>query len=202
MTAGIQAITNNHGTILIDDTYRNMAVIGNGTHANTASTPGTIYRAILSTTLDYTTYYWWDFGYPTAAPSGTGALEIRNALNQVCFNSLYQYARVVDVFDYDSYSNLVKTYPSGRSYAIITAKRGCVVSQEVREDPDSPPGTFYNYRRKFDYARAAVFGGTITAGWTNNPYPATWSGPLSAGSIPSPMDDTKATFIVLDVTGY
>lgn len=201
MAAGFQAVLNNHGSVLIDDTYRNMAVLAKGTQATGTHDPNRVYTATQSDDIEQSTYRWWDFGFPTAMPSNGAGIEIRNAANEVCFNSMLQYARVVDVFNYNQSSNLQKTYPSGRSYAVITAKRGTKVTREVRPDPNSPPNSYYNYRQKFDFAGCRVVSNVITAGWTNRPYTMDWTPPLMV-LPPQPMSDNAVTFIVIDVTGY
>ena len=208
MATGIR-IVGNSGSILIDDTYRNMAVVGKGNQGNTNAAAGRIYRAIQADDFytwlpmaGYTlpTHRWWDFGYP---PNGTiTGLKIFNASKQCCFNSALQYARVVDVFDYDQLDPMVKTYPAGRSYAVILAKPGYQCDQIVRQDPNST-GQWYNYARRFLPMMHKVVGNVVTVKWYDLPWaePIMWSGPLMV-IPPVWLDDNKSKFIVLDVTGY
>lgn len=208
MATGIR-IVGNSGSILIDDTYRNMAVVGQGNQANTAPSPGQIYRAIQADDF-YTslalagysvpTHRWWDFGYPPSTT--TTGLKIFNAAKQCCFNSSFKYARVVDVFDFNQASSLTKNYPAGRSYAVLQAKGGLMCDQITRKDPYSGSG-WYNYARRFLPQMCKVVGSAVTVKWYDAPWeePILWSEPVRTAPAPW-LDDPIGKYIVLDVTGY
>lgn len=198
MPAGIQVFSS-AGTVQIDENYRNMAVREKGTQATPPTVPGAGLLAYQRSDMAGTNYTWWRYDAPQ--PSGAHyGLQVFNAAGNVIFDATLQYARVVDMFMGPASGTLTKTYAAGRAYAVITGKRGVLVEQQVRADPDSGH-PFYNYRRRFIQSRTYVSGNQVIAGWYTPAWADNWSGPLMV--IPDPAaDDTAAQYIVLDVTGY
>lgn len=199
MRAGIE-IKNNHGTVLLDETYKNFAYVEGGT-----LTPA-LY-AIQRTTLGGNATRSFRFQPPPALGPGA-ALQLFNAAQECTFDSRHKYARVVDEFagPVSDISTITKTYPSGRSYAVIHARRGWFVEQEVRPTGEygGPNGNtpYYEYRRRFWEAMCTTNGNQVVAGWAPlNDWIDQWTGPVMF--IPQPKEgDRNCRFIVLDVTGY
>lgn len=197
MPAGL-LIYNDHNTVLIDNEYQNLAVVSQGTQSNPPSYDGSNLTAIKATSLAHTSYSWWKFGNPVA-PTGNAGLQVFDAAGNLTFDSRLKYARVIDVFTGPTTGTATHTYDAGRSYAVITAKRGWKTEQETRQDPDEPPG-IQNYRRRFILARCYVSGASVIAGWHTGPW-GNWSGPIQTPPAP-PTNDSWAQYMVLDVTGY
>ena len=201
MPAGLEAIFNNHGSVLLDDNYHNLAVVAEGTQANWPGYDGASLIAVRSADFAQTSYQWWKFGDPVAPVANNAGLQVFNASGALVFDSRLRYARVVDVFAGPTLevNTVTRTYTAGRTYAVITAKRANFMEQEVRDDPFSPPG-WYNYRRRWWSCRARYSGASIIAGWHALAW-GDWSGALQV--IPNPItDDRVSQFMVLDVTGY
>jgi len=181
MAFGIE-VENNHGTLLLDATYRNLAVTSASTGGVVAVGDGRSFR----------------FDVPTPPGPGWGA-QVFTASGQCVFDSRLKYARVVDTLSGPLSGSTTHTYPAGRQYAVITNKRAVEMSYEVRDAPGSPAG-WYNYRAIFRRCLPSVSGNMVTLAWgvfgTGD-----WSPPVQV--IPTPATaDYQSRFVVLDVTGY
>lgn len=200
MAIGVE-IRNRHDTVLIDDTYRNMAVVNKGTQANPPSLVANTMVAYRRTSATGGNYAWWRFGYPQPPNTSGWAIQVRNAANQITFDSRLQYARIVDEILGPLYEmpDVVKAYPAGRIYAAVAAKRSAHIEQEIRPDPTSPPG-WYNYRRRLRSCVAVFSGTTLTLTWSTPAF-GEWSLPIQV--VPQILaTDNKSRFIIVDVTGY
>ena len=192
MPAGI-IVYNTSGTVQIDDTYRNMALRAKSSSGTpTASGLYAYQRNETSGSVS-----WWQYDWPDT-PTSTFGFQVFDASGNCTFDAMQKYARVVDVFagPINLAGAVTKTYPSGRSYAVITAKRGLHVDQRTR-----PNGAQVDYQRRFVRPISYVAGANVSVKWTLPEWPTAWIGPVSTAPAPT-ADDLSSQFIVLDVTDH
>lgn len=200
MPTGIQVIGAS-GSVQIDENYRNLALREKGTHANPPVNNGQGLVAYKYNSAVGDTYDWWRFDEPQFTQSNYG-LQLFDANGNVIFDATQKYARMVDLFPGHPVDTVTRTYPAGRTYAVITAKRGLIVERQVRPDPESGH-PWYNYRTRFITARAYVSGNQVVASWWGPEWHDldTWSPPIQV--IPNTTaPDRVSQFIVVDVTNY
>ena len=212
MAAGLK-IYNTSGTILIDDTYRNLAVSSSGTtsadgngNIDLGAQPAEAMIAVRATsavtcvgnrylkTAAGTSVQWWVFSHPTAV--GTAGLKLWTSAGALTFDSSRQYGRVVADHTQTMSSNVATTYsaayPSGRTYAAVIRLPGTRFVA-IAQDPGSPdPGDWYG---RVHHVGAAWSGTTLTLQWVQV---------LQAFYVTQPTEysDLAAAVLVVEVTGY
>lgn len=216
MAAGLLVI-NTHGTVLIDDTYSNLAVRNRGTlpaqsgYRNVSLTnPAQPIIAVGSTNYAIAAWIygnqsaiwseggadvdWYSFDTPTS--SGSFGLQVFTSSGQLTFDSSRQYARVVDVFS----GVTTKNYPAGRTYAVAALTQARGIEWVTRPVPLSDY-VYADIHTKTIAPR--VRGGTITTSWQTILI-APGLTPIDPALVPPNSLDpnNSATFAVLDVTGY
>lgn len=202
MTAGFY-VENNHGTVLIDDTYANVCLLSKGNQSSPPPIVSEDFYAIQRDTNEWgSPYRWWRFGKPTSVASY--GLVIYNAAGKPTFDATKKYARVVDVVEGPLGFTQVtaKTYASGRSYAVVTARGG--FAEDLVTKPAGPgfPSNYVYYQYLIRTATSWVSGNTVRFGWTpRQPETGLWMGPALGGHRPE-RQTRATTYIVLDVTGY
>lgn len=219
MADGIR-IVNDHGTVLIDENYRNLAVRQQGV-VNTSTTSSTTAVAITSgidapmiaiapsnrpayvasisptamqfrigssvkgsSTMDY---YLFDVPLPSG---GTTGLKIYAANGLLCFDSNLKYARVVEIFGGAAVVDWAgtRTFTAGRKYAVVQLKSALIRSSE-KEDRGI-------YTNTWQQSMVQVVGNVVTTSMRV-------SGERTGDRTPvSPVNNTAASFAVIDVTGY
>lgn len=193
MAFGLE-VRNSHGTVLIDDTYRNLAVASSGSYP-AQFPPVTDLTAIAAPDFAHTSFNWWCFGPP--GQGGGWGLQVFNASGQVTFDSSHKYARVVDVYadvPAAGAGMVTKNYPTGRTYAAITS----LIFYSVWETRGSGVGEEY---RVLDYRlRTRINGGQVQTMWHETVAIDWQPSPGAVPTFPIPTYDTRV--IVLDVTGY
>lgn len=119
--------------------------------------------------------------------AGTGLLVLRNALDQVIYDSDEKYLNIVDVI-YTPY-----TQPLSRSYTDTNEYAICVTQPMVRRETADTPGGW----RRID-AFGAKISPTGIGTFREWPYRTTSPGP----STPPPGGNIYAGFFVVDVTSF
>lgn len=218
MTAGL-LILNTHDTVLIDDTYSNLAVRSSGTlpaggglrsvAVNSPDQPVPAIRSAdyaLAASRNGNTGWIWSAGgsqvhwyvFDTPVSSGDYGLQVFTASGSLAFDSGRQYARVRGV-----QSGIgSQTYDSGRLYAVAClspARR-----RRVETRPDPAPGSHLVYVDIYDEQVAArVNGATVQTAWQTI-IAAPGLLPQDPGTVPPGWTDNaaNATFAIIDVTGY
>lgn len=134
------------------------------------------------------------FDEPTV---GSFGLQVYNASGQVVFDSSNKYARVVDVVS-GTTAQIVKTYTSGRTYAVAYLKKG---SRQQRQFTSSGcgAGSARNWLSRYS-STVKVAANVVTFDWEMY---YDWGAydvcePRSYNSY----TDTSFTAVVIDVTGY
>lgn len=223
MAAGIQ-IYNSHGTLQVDENYRNMFLAGSGVGA-TASVSGTTYPLMaIRSTVPATTYgsshngvanytmitgpdpattapvQWWLWDLKSSAPASSAGFQVFNPQGQLVFDSGQKPMRIVDVRSFQNsseWNGLTLSYPAGRTYATVISR---------------PPGLGERYMESKGTDGFLI----ITKGWRGG---CVWSGTSctfgwvmvndSSYIDDSPMwhgDITESRgswqIMIVDVTGY
>ncbi len=190
MPAGL-LITNNADTVLIDDTYRNLAVVDSGAAPGNAP-PSAGVVALASTDYDSASFNWWHFGVPAAGANY--GLQVFDAAGNLTFCGALKYARVVDTFTGPGIGagTVTKTYAAGRTYATITSRLAFNEWEQRGTAPDQEHRVItHRLRSRVNGTQVqATWVSTVTIDWT--PGPGT--------TVPTPTH--SPSIIVVDVTGY
>lgn len=215
--AGIQ-ILNTFGTIMIDENYKNLAVRQSGSVSKTgrsttelvpitypidapivAISPAQFayvssllpsgqsfrYGGGISrpTSIDY-----YVFDTPVIQPGNFG-LQVYNALGQLTFDSGMKYARVVDIFGGSTEASWAgtRTYEAGRKYSVAQLASGLI------RESERVGSTYTNTWRR---SMARIVGNVLTTSLVLANRREGDASPVT------PVNETGATFAVIDVTGY
>lgn len=216
MPAGLQ-IVNNFGTVLIDETYKNLAlrqkiltatagalervtIPMSGMNEPMVALASERYVGVKSMRSDLASFLVqgringdvtaYIFDLPQSSGPNQG-LRVYNAAGELTFDSNNKYARVVDVYGGPATSDWqpLRTYPSGRNYAVVQLKMA------YRKEVVNNGGG--NYDITWTMSAARVIGNTVQGNMI--PYK---TDNVSAGSAPPSFTDLSAQFAVIDVTGY
>lgn len=211
MPAGI-LIINDSNTVLIDENYANMSVLSSGTvelqdeystEEQTFSVllpftplPGekvAIHSTVYATVIGGIVYgsgvgtvTWYRFGPPTSA--GTFGLQVFNAAGVLTFDSGRKYARVAGALIGNLLSPPTGTYQTGRTYAVIHARRGIRSQRRLYTDFG------VEYRARTFYSSASRQNG-VTIEFSQ----------VATGTDRAAVSDWSSNQIdtyVIDVTGY
>lgn len=181
--AGIQITNPGTGSVVIDERYKNVALL--------PTSAGAILTAVDAAGKTYA------FGYPPTIAGGGAALVVRTADGSVAFDSRYKYMNVVDVQGgavgmpgTDGTTVLYsKTYPAGRTYAYVVLAQG-FASAKVAVSAGL-------YRWRFTDLLISFSGTTLTVSTTTYTESETFSGAAAAG----PTFPVWRVAVV-DVTGF
>lgn len=215
MAHGVK-IVNDHGTILIDDTFHNIAIVqqgtvtipGGGSVQIPAAAPGeqvairsSAICACLGSLLiaaPGTVVSWYRFGRPTA--QGQYGFRVRDAAGNVTFDSSFKYARVAG-----SHTAKLSTFhdiplPAGRIYAVIMAREA--IEQQVDLRPFEPlqPAPPYAFDATVRNSGSQSVGNVVTIGWVQTMTYDNLGQPIF--TPPDYFIDNEFTAHIIDVTGY
>lgn len=192
-------VRNGNNVVIIDNNTANMAVLSQGTYnVGGGSLPvgglGTI-LAMSRTGPESLPFNWWIFGRGSSGLNS--GLILRDAANQITFDSSLKQARVVDTFVLGSVGSgpVNKIYPAGRTYATAVS---LLVFTDV-EVRGVQPAEEYRITSRRTYA--TVNGQNISGGW-HGVLIQDWA-PVPPGGVASfPAPAYTPWVVVLDVTDY
>lgn len=135
------------------------------------------------------TFNYWIFGLiAEKTGDGKGLFVVKNATDQIVFDSGYEYARVRDFVTYDFDTSQTLTYDATRKYAVVFVQ-ACL----KRQTGSGPGGQWSGLQPHGAFIRD---NGTVTYGsWI-------YRALSGSGGLSFPTSNRTARYMLVDVTGY